>query len=158
MASKTEPSNATAADAPTQPKAEKTLLTASRAITAEEPHTDDRQKSGAAEVENDRITIQQILKIRLRRSLQAQESLTLAQLKQRARQKAAGARSSKPVPPKRKKRRIYGGKKKKNKPAPPSDPVDEAPLLEPADQVEMNTGTLYLYRGENPRVKFHRRK
>jgi len=155
-ATKIEPSNTISIDALTQLKAEQMLPVALGVVAAQEPCKDDRQPSLAGqEVENYRISIQQIMRLRRRRSLQAQENLTLAQLKQRAREKAAEARIPKQAPPKKKKRKKFGWGRRKIKSAP--GPVEDTGL-DPVNKIRMNTGTLYLYRGENPRAIFHQRK
>mmetsp|Transcript_4616 Transcript_4616/g.8192 ORF Transcript_4616/g.8192 Transcript_4616/m.8192 type:complete len:320 (-) Transcript_4616:199-1158(-) len=100
------------------------------------------------------ITIQQLLSLRNKRSLQAQSNLTFSQLKQQARQKAkANSKSTRRVKPKRRKK-CKNSRNQKRSPA----SSNESGTPEPMDKVEMNTGTLYLYRGENPRAKFIRRK
>ena len=100
------------------------------------------------------ITIQQLLSLRNKRFLQAQSNLTLSQLREQARQKAkANSKSTRRVKPKRRKK-CKNGRNQKRSPA----SSNESGTSEPMDKIEMNTGTLYLYRGENPRAKFLRRK
>jgi hypothetical protein len=89
------------------------------------------------------LSVQQLLSLSKQRSLEAQSKLTLSQLKQQARSKARA--NSKPSRQPRNKR---------NGRAAP----DLVAMHEPLEKIEMNTGILYLYRGENRRAKFVRRK
>ena len=103
---------------------------------------------------NEQISIHHLLSLANQRMLQAQSSLTLAQLKQRARDKAkANAKPSRRVQPKRKRR---GGKAQPAKKSPPTS--EESGVEEPMEKIEMNTGILYLYRGERRRAEFVRRR
>mmetsp|Transcript_41118 Transcript_41118/g.86228 ORF Transcript_41118/g.86228 Transcript_41118/m.86228 type:complete len:320 (+) Transcript_41118:233-1192(+) len=103
------------------------------------------------------LTIQHLLSLRTERSLQAQSNLSLLQLKQLARQKARANKPDKTQKkPKRKKRSKKKGSNNKQKPKSPGS--NENDMLEPVTKTEMNTGTLLLFRGENPRAKFVWRK
>jgi len=102
--------------------------------------------------DNPQLTIQHLLSLRTKRSLQAQSNLSLLQLKQQARQKA---RANKPDKTQKKPKRKKRSKKKQKQKLPASN---ENEMLEPVTKTEMNTGTLLLFRGENPRAKFVWRK
>lgn len=95
------------------------------------------------------LSVQQLLSLSKQRTLEAQSKLTLSQLKQQARSKARA--NSKPSRQPRNKR---NGRCSKPKSAAP----DLVAMHEPLEKIEMNTGILYLYRGENRRAKFVRRK
>lgn len=100
---------------------------------------------------------QQLFTLAMQRKAQAQKNLSLTQLKQQAREKARANNPKKRVQPKRKKRK--NGKRNQNpKPKSPTSNSNESEPTEPMDRIEMNTGVLFLYRGDNPRAKFVRRK
>ena len=99
------------------------------------------------------ISVHQLLSLAKKRALEAQSNLTLAQLKQQAREKARAAKAaSVRKQPKRNKK----GKFQKSSSSVAKDD-DEMPE-EPMAKIEMHTGFLHLYRGENPRAKFVWRK
>lgn len=101
------------------------------------------------EITGIQLSVQQLLSLTKQRTLEAQSKLTLSQLKQQARSKASA--NSKPSRQPRNKR---NGRCSKPKSAAP----DLVAMHEPLEKIEMNTGILYLYRGENRRAKFVRRK
>lgn len=92
------------------------------------------------------LSAQQLLSLTKQRKIEAQSKLSLPELKQQARNKAKAFRQ-----PKWNKR---NGRCTK----PRSSAADLVATQEPLEKVEMNTGVLYLYRGENRRAKFVRRK
>jgi len=98
------------------------------------------------------ISVQHILFLSKQRVLEAQSQLSLSQLKRQAREKArVSSKATQRKQPKRKK------KSRHRKPmSPPPSSVSET--TEPMEEIQMNTGTLYLFRGENPRAKFVRGK
>ena len=93
------------------------------------------------------FTIQQLLSLANERKAQSQSNLTLEQLKQQAREKARASHST----AKQTKRRT--GRKSRNRKR-PTAPKNEDEVDEPMEKVIMETGTLYLYRGEKPRAKW----
>ena len=97
------------------------------------------------------LSVQQLLSLSKQRTLEAQSKLTLSQLKQQARSKARANSKPSRQPRNRNKR---NGRCSKPKSAAP----DLVAMHEPLEKIEMNTGILYLYRGENRRAKFVRRK
>lgn len=120
----------------------------------------------------EQLSVQRLLFLASQRKLQAQAELTLPQLKQQARdraransvKKAALKAGRQAQQAKRKKRRSAFGirKRKRRAPEPPPAAETEATLAakeeEPTEMIKMNTGILYVYRGEKPRAKFVRRK
>ena len=93
------------------------------------------------------FTIQQLLSLANERKAQSQSNLTLEQLKQQAREKARASHST----AKQTKRRT--GRKSRNRKR-PTAPKNEDEVDEPMEKVIMETGTLYLFRGEKPRAKW----
>ena len=103
------------------------------------------------------FTIQQLLSLTRQRKIEAQSKLSLVQLKQQAREKArANAnRTVRAQPSKRKTTR--NGKRHQPKSSLAKKTSTEESIEvedEPVDTIEMNTGTLYLYRGLKPRAEF----
>jgi len=133
-----------------EPKLASNKKDSKRVKSIEEKRNCDSQKPYKTQNTEEMLYVHSLLSRRNERFLQAQSKLTLSQLKQQARQKARKGK----VQPKRKKR----GKNGRNKRQKPTIPSDEIGTDVPMDTVELNTGTLYLYRGENPRVKFQRRR
>ena len=106
-------------------------------------------------IDGSQVAIQQLLAIAKLRTQISQSNLSLTQLKQRARQKTK-AKSKKRVQSKRKKGRKAKKQKKSKSPASNNDESEKEE--EPSHVVAMETGVLYLYRGDNPRAKFIRRR
>ncbi|KAL3827643.1 hypothetical protein ACHAXA_000516 [Cyclostephanos tholiformis] len=103
----------------------------------------------SCEISGPQLTVQRLLSLTKQRKIQEQAMMTLSQLKQEARSKAkANSKSSRQ--PQRSKRN--GRHSKLNSPA-----ANLAVAQEPLEKIEMNTGVLYLYKGENRRAKFVRR-
>ena len=103
------------------------------------------------EITGIQLSVQQLLSLSKQRTLEAQSKLTLSQLKQQARSKARANSKPSRQPRNRNKR---NGRCSKPKSAAP----DLVAMHEPLEKIEMNTGILYLYRGENRGAKFVRRK
>lgn len=107
---------------------------------------DESQKSG--ELPGVQLTIQQLLSLVKQRKIEQQATMTLSQLKQEARNKARANQKTYRQP----KRNKRNGRHSKPK-SPPPDPLAAQELPE---KIEMNTGVLYLYRGEHRSAKFVR--
>ncbi|KAL9183213.1 hypothetical protein ACHAXT_005000 [Thalassiosira profunda] len=99
------------------------------------------------------ITEQQLLSLTTQRILQVQAKRTFAQLKAQAREKARAKKAARRAEPKRKKRKATYGTRRQKRASLPAGEEEE----EPVEIVEMETGTLYLYRGEKRRAKFDRK-
>ena len=106
-------------------------------------------------IDDSQLAIQKLLSIAKQRSQMKQENLSLVQLKRLARQKAKAKKSSRRVQPRRKKGKKNVRRSKSKSPA--STNEDSVKEEEPTRIVEMETGVLYLYRGDNPRAEFKRR-
>jgi len=101
------------------------------------------------------VTTQQLLSLAKARTRLAQSNLTLSQLKQQAREKnRANSKAFRQVQLKKKRNKRNGRYQTPKLKAPASG--CESKILEPVEKVEMNTGVLFLFRGENPRAKFVR--
>jgi hypothetical protein len=106
----------------------------------------ESQKSG--KMSGIQLTIQQLLSLAKQRKIEKQAMMTLSQLKQEARNKArANQKTSR-----RQRRSKRNGRHSK----PKAPAADLSAAQEPLEKIEMNTGVLFLYRGENRRAKFVR--
>ena len=121
--------------------------TESNAKNEKNGRCDKLQKT--CEIPGIQLSVEQLLSLTKQRTLEAQSKLTLSQLKQQARSKARA--NSKPS---RQPRNKKNGRCSK----PKSAAADLAAMHEPLEKIEMYTGILYLYRGENRTAKFVRRK
>ena len=104
------------------------------------------------------FTIQQLLSLARQRKIEAQSKLSLVQLKQQAREKArANANRTVRAQQPSKRKTTRNGKRHQSKSSLAKKTSTEESIEvedEPVDTVEMNTGTLYLYRGLKPRAEF----
>jgi hypothetical protein len=117
------------------------------------PTFDDENDRGhesqkAGEMSGEPLTIQQLLSLAKQRNIEKQAMMTLSQLKQEARNKARANQKTSRRP---QRRRRNGRHSKQKAPA-----ADLSAAQEPLEKIEMNTGVLFLYRGENRRAKFVR--
>lgn len=105
-------------------------------------------------------SIQHLLTVRREEEREAQSNMSISQLKDMARRKARERRRKPKRSAQPKRRRTTAGRRRRRRPDKPPAPSaasgneDERP--EPVEVVEMNTGTLHLYRGETRRAKFVR--
>lgn len=104
------------------------------------------------------FTIQQLLSLARQRKLEAQSKLSLVQLKQQAREKARANANRVQVQQTSRRKTTRNGKRHKPKSslAKKTTSTEESIEVEdePVDTIDMNTGTLYLYRGLKPRAEF----
>ena len=104
------------------------------------------------------FTIQQLLSLSRQRKIEAQSKLSLVQLKQQAREKArSNANRTVRAQQTSKRKTTRNGKRHQSKSSLAKKTSTEESIEvedEPVDTIEMNTGTLYLYRGLKPRAEF----
>jgi len=104
------------------------------------------------------FTIQQLLSLTRQRKIEAQSKLSLVQLKQQAREKArANANRTVRAQQTSKRKTTRNGKRHQPKSSLVKKTSTEESIEvedEPVETIQMNTGTLYLYRGLKPRAEF----
>ena len=104
------------------------------------------------------FTIQQLLSRARQRKIEAQSKLSLVELKQQAREKARANANRVRVQQTSRRKTTRNGKRHKPKSslAKKTTSTEESIEVEdePVDTIEMNTGTLYLYRGLKRRAEF----
>ena len=103
------------------------------------------------------FTIQQLLSRARQRKIEAQSKLSLVQLKQQAREKARANANRVQVQQTSRRKTTRNGKRHKPKSSLAKKTSTEESIEvedEPVDTIEMNTGTLYLYRGLKRRAEF----
>jgi hypothetical protein len=108
--------------------------------------SDNNLKMACGTTNDGQLSIQHLLALAKQRTQQMQSKLTLRQLKEQARIKArSSSKDSHRMQPKRAKR------SRKNQPSHVSN-------KQHSEVIKMNTGILYLCRGEHRRVRFVRNK
>jgi len=106
------------------------------------------------------FTIQQLLSLTRQRKIEAQSKLSLVQLKQQAREKArSNANRTVRAQQTSKRKTTRNGKRHQPKSSLAKKTCTEESIEveaedEPVETIQMNTGTMYLYRGLKPRAEF----
>jgi len=104
------------------------------------------------------FTIQQLLSLSRQRKIEAQSKLSLVQLKQQAREKArANANRTVRAQQTSKRKTTRNGKRHQSKSSLAKKTSTKESIEvedEPVETIQMNAGTLYLYRGLKPRAEF----